>query len=248
MHYRRATVDGGAFFFTVNLAHRQADTLVRHADALRRVYAQVRQRHPFTTIAIAVMPEHLHALWQLPPGDADYATRWALIKAGFSRQLPPGERISASRASKGERGIWQRRYWEHQIRDEADLQRPITSITTPSNTATCKPQPIGHIHPSTGIFGKAYCLPIGAEVIWAMPTMQMHLENFSPRAVDKQIKKEADWGERQVNANIFPTHTRYRLAVSRRRTPTCRHSQNTHLHLPKEKRIAFDGNPLGWSR
>ncbi len=123
MHYRRATVDGGTFFFTVNLAHRQADTLVRHVDTLRRVYAQVRQRHPFTTIAIAVMPEHLHALWQLPPGDADYATRWALIKAGFSRQLPPGERISASRASKGERGIWQRRYWEHQIRDEADLQR-----------------------------------------------------------------------------------------------------------------------------
>ncbi|QTD43779.1 REP-associated tyrosine transposase [Ottowia testudinis] len=128
MQYRRAWVPGGTFFFTVNLADRRADTLVRHVDALRAAFAVVRRRHPFEIVAIAVMPEHLHAVWQLPPGDADYAGRWALIKAGFSRQLPASERIGASRRTKGERGIWQRRYWEHQIRDETDLANHIDYI------------------------------------------------------------------------------------------------------------------------
>ena len=128
MRYRRAMMDGGIFFFTVNLANRRADTLVAHISALRQSFVQVRQRHPFEIIAISVMPEHLHTLWQLPPGDADYATRWALIKAGFSRQLPKQEHISSSRQSKGERGIWQRRYWEHQIRNDVDLQRHVDYI------------------------------------------------------------------------------------------------------------------------
>ena len=70
-----------------------------------------------------VLPDHLHAIWTLPEGDADFATRWQLIKAAFSRALPAGEQISESRARKAERGIWQRRYWEHTLRDEQDFVR-----------------------------------------------------------------------------------------------------------------------------
>jgi putative transposase len=75
-----------------------------------------------------VLPDHLHAVWTLPAGDADFANRWMLIKAGFSRQIVPTERRSPSRAAKGERGIWQRRYWEHLIRDEGDFARHVDYI------------------------------------------------------------------------------------------------------------------------
>ena len=77
---------------------------------------------------MAVMPEHLHAIWQLPEGDSAYSTRWALIKAAFSRALLPSEQISLSRHLKRERGVWQRRYWEHCIRDADDLSRHIDYI------------------------------------------------------------------------------------------------------------------------
>jgi putative transposase len=88
----------------------------------------VRAAHPFDIAAMVVLPEHLHTIWTLPAGDTDYSTRWALIKAGFSRALPKDERISPSRRNKGERGIWQRRYWEHQIRDERDFAQHVDYI------------------------------------------------------------------------------------------------------------------------
>jgi putative transposase len=72
---------------------------------------------------MVVLPDHLHTIWTMPDGDADFATRWRLIKSAFSRRLPAGERISNSRVAKGERGVWQRRYWEHTIRDENDFAR-----------------------------------------------------------------------------------------------------------------------------
>lgn len=122
--YRRPQTPGACWFFTVNLAERRGNTrLVDHIDALRGAFVTVRARHPFRIEAIVILPDHLHCLWQLPPGDADHATRWSLIKAGFSRALPAGERISASRRGRGERGIWQRRFWEHLIRDERDFAR-----------------------------------------------------------------------------------------------------------------------------
>jgi putative transposase len=77
---------------------------------------------------MVVLPEHLHGIWTLPPGDADYKTRWALIQAGFSRALPTVERRSKRRVTRGERGIWQRRFWEHLIRDEHDLKRHVGYI------------------------------------------------------------------------------------------------------------------------
>ncbi|MFN0316937.1 MAG: REP-associated tyrosine transposase [Burkholderiales bacterium] len=128
MRYRRSDVSGGTYFFTVNLADRRSDLLVRHIGELRAAMARVKDAHPFAVVAMVALPEHLHAIWRLPPGDAGYPLRWSLIKAGFSRKLAKRERISTSRESKRERGIWQRRYWEHKIRDETDLARHVDYI------------------------------------------------------------------------------------------------------------------------
>lgn len=128
MRYRRADVAGGTCFFTVNLAERKGTLLVDHVEVLRNVLREVKARHSFHLDAIVVLPDHLHAIWTLPVGDGDYPTRWMLIKMGFSRRIPTGERRNQSRMTKGERGIWQRRYWEHLIRNERDYQRHMDYI------------------------------------------------------------------------------------------------------------------------
>jgi putative transposase len=127
-NYRRNFVAGASFFFTVNLADRSQHLLTERIDLLRASFKEVRSRHSFTIDAIVVLPEHLHAIWTLPEGDADFALRWRQIKAGFARRLPGGEQISSSRAGKSERGIWQRRYWEHTLRDEEDFIRHVNYI------------------------------------------------------------------------------------------------------------------------
>jgi putative transposase len=127
--YRRAWMPGATWFFTVNLLERHGnDLLVREIDRLRRNVAAERARRPFAVLAWVVLPEHMHWLWRLPTDDADFATRWRRIKTDFSRGLPRTERRTAVRLARGERGIWQRRYWEHLVRDEADLQRHIDYI------------------------------------------------------------------------------------------------------------------------
>jgi putative transposase len=126
--YRRSIIPGGSYFFTVNLADRSAKLLTDHIDALRAAFRYAHSRHRFVVEAIVILPDHLHAIWTLPNGDADFALRWRLIKANFSRALPPNEPVSSSRARRRERGIWQRRYWEHAIRDEADYMRHIEYI------------------------------------------------------------------------------------------------------------------------
>jgi putative transposase len=127
--YRRIRVPGATWFFTVNCAERRGNRLLTdHIEGLRAAFRKVRATHPFEIQAMVVLPEHLHCVWTLPEGDADFHTRWALIKADFSRALPAGERRSESRIKRGERGIWQRRFWEHLIRDETDLARHIDYI------------------------------------------------------------------------------------------------------------------------
>ncbi|HZR63224.1 MAG TPA: transposase [Xanthobacteraceae bacterium] len=111
--YRRVKIEGGLSFFTLALADRASDLFVRHIERLRRAYAGVERRLPFTTVAICILPDRIHALWQLPNGDADYALRWSLFKSGLSRGLAPAPTRSASKITKREKGIWQRRYWEH---------------------------------------------------------------------------------------------------------------------------------------
>ena len=128
MYYRRANVPGATYFFTVNLANRKSSLLVENIDLLKESIRRIKIAHPFEIDAMVVLPDHLHAIWTLPLYDADFATRWTLIKAGFSRGLPKVERISASRKSKGERGIWQRRYWEHLTRDDEDFAHHVDYI------------------------------------------------------------------------------------------------------------------------
>jgi len=128
-HYRRVRSPGGTFFFTVNCARRRGHRLlVEHVALLGESMRAVKTAHPFGVDAIVVLPEHLHCVLTLPPGDTDYATRWGLIKAGFSRALPAEETRSASRRRRGERGIWQRRFWEHGIRDDLDFQRHVDYV------------------------------------------------------------------------------------------------------------------------
>ncbi|MDZ4813067.1 MAG: transposase [Pseudomonadota bacterium] len=123
-NYRRAWVPGGTYFFTVTLANRRDNSLlVDRIDALRQAVRDVRHHLPFEIDAMVVLPEHLHAMWTLPEGVADFATRWKLIKGRFSHACPPAPFLSKSQLAKGERGIWQRRYFEHLIRDEGDFAK-----------------------------------------------------------------------------------------------------------------------------
>jgi putative transposase len=126
--YRRAFISGGTYFFTVNLADRRKPLLVEHIGALRNAFRYTRERHPFALEAVVVLPDHLHAIWTLPEGDADFPLRWRLIKAMFSRALPAGEIVSKSRARRAERGIWRRRYWEHAVRDSVDFNRHLDYV------------------------------------------------------------------------------------------------------------------------
>lgn len=127
--YTRTRLLGATYFFTVNLAERDDnDLLVRYIDALREAFRVTRKDHPFFIEAAVILPEHLHCLWRLPANDHNFSTRWRLIKAYFSRIIPFEEQISPSRRRKGERAIWQRRYWEHAIRDEHDLHRHLDYI------------------------------------------------------------------------------------------------------------------------
>lgn len=119
-NYRRSQVPGATYFFTVNLLDRRADLLVRHIDALRTAVRAARQARPFHIDAWVVLPDHMHCLWTLPEGDAQFPERWRAIKKAFSKSLPFDEALSPTMIRRGERGIWQRRYWEHTIRDDRD--------------------------------------------------------------------------------------------------------------------------------
>jgi putative transposase len=96
-----------------------------HVDALRDAVRATRRAYPLRIDAMVVLPNHLHAVWTLPPDDADFSLRWRLIKLRFARAIPLGERLSAVRQRRNERGIWQRCFWEHLIRDEADYARHV---------------------------------------------------------------------------------------------------------------------------
>ncbi|MFP4044702.1 MAG: REP-associated tyrosine transposase [Rhodosalinus sp.] len=119
-NYKRPRVPGATIFFTVALRERGDDLLVREIDRLRDAVRKTRAERPFRIDAWVVLPDHLHAVWTLPEGEADFSTRWRLIKARFSRGLPRGPRRPSDLA-RNERAIWQRRFWEHHVRGAADL-------------------------------------------------------------------------------------------------------------------------------
>jgi putative transposase len=124
-NYRRAFVPGGCWFFTANLLNRQQNLLIDKIDALRDATRQTQLRYPFHIDAMVILPDHIHAIWTLPPGDLDFSIRWRLIKTRFAKSIPKGEPLSAVREARGERGVWQRRFWEHLIRDEDNYRRHV---------------------------------------------------------------------------------------------------------------------------
>ena len=127
VRYRRLRTAGGTYFFTVALRNRRADTLVAHIHELRHAIERARVLCPFNIDAMVVLPDHLHAVWTLPEGDSDYSARLRSIKSGFVRALRArGATLVAN--AKGEHSVWQRRFWEHQIRDENDMQRHVDYI------------------------------------------------------------------------------------------------------------------------
>lgn len=119
-NYRRPRRTGASVFFTVNLADRSSDLLVREVEVLRQVVAKTRAERPFAIDAWVVLPDHMHCIWTLPAGDRDFSTRWNVIKARFSYAIDAGHR-RPSHLARREKGIWQRRFWEHHIRDDADF-------------------------------------------------------------------------------------------------------------------------------
>jgi len=123
MDYRRAWHPGGIYFFTVNcLERKNNDLLVRHIHHLKDGISKVKSTRPFKIHGWVVLPDHMHCVIELPQEDSDFATRWRLIKLLFSRNIMNTEYRSATRLKRRERGIWQRRYWEHLIKDEQDYR------------------------------------------------------------------------------------------------------------------------------
>lgn len=129
--FRRARTAGASWFFTLATHDRQP--LLTHPDAihaLREAMREVCDTRSFEIVACVIMPDHLHAVWTLPADDADYSTRWGCIKRHVGKKI--GHLVSAplreSMRRRGESGVWQRRFWEHRIRDEADLHRHVDYI------------------------------------------------------------------------------------------------------------------------
>lgn len=123
MEYRRIWQLGGTYFFTVNLLQRHGNTLlVDHIQDFRHAVYKVKKKYPFKIHAWVVLPDHMHCILELPNDDADYASRWRLIKSTFSRSIAKTEYLSHVRVKRQERGIWQRRYWAHLITDEKDYR------------------------------------------------------------------------------------------------------------------------------
>ncbi|MBI4207610.1 MAG: transposase [Betaproteobacteria bacterium] len=125
--YRRNFIPGGTYFFTVTLNDRRARHLTEHIDALRQAFRTTRRERPFDVVAIAVLPDHLHAILILPTGNADFSGRWRRIKSLFTRALVARD-VPLARTGKGEYNLWQRRFWEHTIRDLTDLERHVDYI------------------------------------------------------------------------------------------------------------------------
>ena len=131
MKYRRAFIPGGSFFFTV-VTEKRRPLLAspESVEVLRSAFRAVRSTRPFEIDAMVVLPDHVHCIWTLPPDDADFATRWRLIKTWFTKHCEPDLRAEPNRArlAKREQTIWQHRYWEHMLRDEQDFARHVEYI------------------------------------------------------------------------------------------------------------------------
>ncbi|MDP1604902.1 MAG: transposase [Legionella sp.] len=126
VNYRRDFTAGATYFFTLTLQNRDSNYLTQYIDLLGEAFRHVRKKAHFTTHAIAVLPEHLHVVWELPRDDCSYSLRWRLIKTRFTQEI--NKKNFMSKNNRGEFDLWQKRFWEHRIRDENDLQKHIDYI------------------------------------------------------------------------------------------------------------------------
>jgi putative transposase len=126
--YRRHRVPGGCYFFTVNLRDRTSGLLIERIALLRDCVRAARGAAPFHIDSWVVLPDHVHCMWTLPAGDADFPSRWLAIKKEFSKALPMTEVRTPVMQARGDRGIWQSRYWEHTIRDTNDYARHMDYV------------------------------------------------------------------------------------------------------------------------
>jgi putative transposase len=127
VHYRRCKINGGTYFFTVTLNNRASTLLTDYIDDLKSAIREVKSSWPFAINAMVVLPEHLHTIWQLPENDHDYATRWRLIKRNFTKSLIT-RGIHLDKNRHGLYKLWQRRFWEHIIRNEQDYINHVNYI------------------------------------------------------------------------------------------------------------------------
>jgi putative transposase len=127
VRYRRNFIAGGTFFFTVTLADRTSRALIDHIEALRAAVSETRAAHPFAIDAAVILPDHIHIVMTLPEGDADYPIRLSLIKRRFTDAVTKSG-TPVARRRNGEIALWQRRFWEHTIRDEGDFERHVDYV------------------------------------------------------------------------------------------------------------------------
>ena len=139
MRYHRAKVKGGTYFFTV-VTYKRIKIFNRsdNVELLRQAFRKIIKQHPFRIDAFVLLPDHLHCIWTLPQGDADFSKRWRLIKSYFSRKFKQTQvdwvegrnptKTASSRLKKKEKLLWQRRFWEHLIRNHEDLRRHVEYI------------------------------------------------------------------------------------------------------------------------
>lgn len=131
MRYRRSQAGGATFFFTVVTYNRNKILcLDENTELIKDAFAMVKHDHPFKIEAFVMLPDHIHCIWKLPNGDMDFSTRWMLIKSYFTRRCnnPYKSKQTESRINKREQYVWQRRFWEHQIRDEKDFKSHVDYI------------------------------------------------------------------------------------------------------------------------
>jgi putative transposase len=174
---RRNRVPGGTYFFTVNLANRRSDLLFREIGTLRAAIHAVRLLTPFHTDAWVVLPDHMHCIWTLPEDDTDYSGRWRAIKKRFSKALPNVELIRPEVLAREGRGIWQKRFWEHTIRDERDYSAHMDYVNF---------NPVKHrfvAHPADWAYSTFHkCVALGLhDAAWASPNHKTNPSGMGAR-------------------------------------------------------------------
>jgi len=166
VQYRRLKMNGGIFFFTVALRDRQADFLIKYISLLTDAMRNTRSKWPFETIAMVVLPDHLHTMWRLSNLDDDYSMRWMRIKTLFTKSLVE-QGVALKKNQRDEYNLWQRRFWEHALRDEKDYERHVNYIhynpVKHGYVKRVQDWPYSTFH---RYVKRVYTLRIGALMIW----------------------------------------------------------------------------------